>query len=205
MRLGLLPGHVPLYFTLEFLPAQRVCLVELYEKEGKKKEAAWICAMALAAPGKDDETDTRPRLGAAQTRLGLPEESYTVNAKTYRKPPVSGGEALSEIRTTKIPLPAGNANLAQKNATFALMFENGKKEVGVKFVSGAAELKEVGKGLATAKYQVAFPDERPTRLVRMGLLTCSRYTRDCTLVLFPMRVFQGCFENERFLSGIFQA
>jgi tetratricopeptide (TPR) repeat protein len=168
-------------------------LLELYEKEGKKKEAARICAMALAAPGKDDETDTRQRLAAAQTRLGVPEESYTVSAKPYPRPPVSGAEALSEIRTTKIPLPTGTAHLDQKNATFALVFENGKKEVGVRFVSGAAELKEVGKGLATAKYQVAFPDERPTRLVRMGLLTCSRYTKECTFVLFPMESVPGVF------------
>src|SRR5262249_10559283 len=103
-------------------------LTELYEKEGKKKEAARICVMALAAPGKDDEMDTGQRLAAAQTRLGAPEESYTVNAKTYRKPPVSGAEALSEIRMTKFPLPAGTVNLDQKNATFALAFENGKKE-----------------------------------------------------------------------------
>ena len=73
------------------------------------------------------------------------------------------------------------------------MFENGKKEVGVRFISGAAELKDVAKGLATAKYQVAFPDERPTRLVRMGLLTCSKYTKDCTFVLFPMESVPGAF------------
>jgi tetratricopeptide (TPR) repeat protein len=168
-------------------------LMELYEKEGKKKDAARICAMALAAPGKDDETDTRQGLAAAQTRLGVPEESYTVSAKAVRRPPVGGAEALSEIRTTKLPLPAGNANVDQKNATFALVFENGKKEVGVRFVSGAAELKEVEKGLATAKYQVAFPDERPTRLFRMGLLSCSRYTKECTFVLLPMESTPGIF------------
>lgn len=168
-------------------------LVDLYEKEGKKKEAAGICAMALAAPGKDDEADTRARLAAAQKRLGVSEESYTVSAKTYRRPPVSGAEALSEIRMTKIPLPAGITNVDQKNATFALVFENGKKEVGVRFESGAAELKEIGKALATAKYQVAFPDERPTRLFRTGLLTCSRYTKDCTFVLFPMESIPGMY------------
>lgn len=168
-------------------------LVDLYEKEGKKKEAAWICAMALAAPGKDDEADTRPRLAAAQKRLGVPEESYTVSAKTYRRPLVSGAEALSEIRMTKIPLPAGITNVDQKNATFALVFENGKKEVGVRFEGGAVELKEVGKALAIAKYQVAFPNERPTRLFRTGLLTCSRYTKDCTFVLFPMEGMPGMF------------
>ena len=168
-------------------------LVDLYEKEGKKKEAAWICAMALAAPGKDDEADTRQRLAAAQARLGVPKESHAVSTKAYRRPPVSGAEALSEIRMTKIPMPAGNTNVDQKNATFALVFENGKKEVGVRFVSGAPELKEAGKGLATAKYQIAFPDERPTRLLRMGLLTCSRYTKDCTFVLFPMESMPGMF------------
>jgi len=168
-------------------------LTELYEKEGKKKEAALICAMALEAPGKDDEMDIRQRLAAAQARLGLPQQSYTVNAKNYQKPPVSGGEALSEMRATKIPLPAGNVNLDQKNATFALVFENGKKEVGVRFVSGAEELKEVGKALATAKYQVAFPDERPTRLLRMGMLSCSRYTKECTFVVLPMESMPGMF------------
>ena len=170
-----------------------VHLLELYEKQGKKKEAARICAMALAAPGKDDETYTRQRLAAAKARLGVTEESYTVSAKGYRRPPVSGAEALSEIRSTKIPVPIGNSNLDQKNATFALVFENGKKEVGVRFVSGAAELKELRKALTTAKYQIAFPDERPTRLLRMGLLSCSRYTKECTFALLPMESMPGAF------------
>jgi hypothetical protein len=167
----------------------------LYEKEGKKKEAARICAMALAAPGKDDETDTR-RLAAAETRLGVSEESYTLGAKEYRRPPVSGAEALSEIRTTK---PAGNANLDQKNATFALVFENGKKEVDVSFVSGAAELKDVGKGLATAKYQVSFRTSGRRGCFAWSCWVARDTQKSALLCCFRWRVSQGFFENESIL------
>jgi len=167
-------------------------LVELYEKVGKKNEARTICNMALDAPGKDDEPETRKLLQSAQYRLGVMQQRYTVNAKDY-KHPIAGGVALSDLRMTKLPMPAANMNADGKNATFALAFENGHKEVQVKFISGAEELKEIGNGLATAKYQVSFPDDRPTRILRQGLMSCSKYTKECTIVLFPMENTPGMF------------
>jgi len=131
--------------------------MELYEKEGKRKRRADLCDDA-GGSGQRHETDTQQSW--RQRKRGWEYRgSYTVSAKAYEDHSSWRRGAFGD-RTTKLPLPAGNANVDQKNATFALVFENGKKEVGVRFVSGAAELKEVGKGLATAKYQVAFPDER---------------------------------------------
>jgi transglutaminase-like putative cysteine protease/tetratricopeptide (TPR) repeat protein len=165
-------------------------LIELYEKQGNKKEATRICAMALAAPGKDDEPDTRKKLTAAQERLGVP-KTYTVNAKEYQP---SGAMALTDLRAVKIPLPPGYTG-DQKSATFGLAVENGRKDAEIKFVSGAAELKAAAKGLATVKYQIAFPDDHPTRILRQGLLSCSRYTKECTFVMFPLYNTPGMFEG----------
>ena len=76
-------------------------LVEIYEKLGKKQNAAHICRLALAAPGKDDEPDLRSKLDTAQTRLGISTSvSLVVNAKSY-KPFSSGGIELSEMRSVK--------------------------------------------------------------------------------------------------------
>lgn len=62
------------------------------------------------------------------------------------------------------------------------------------FVSEATELKELAKGLGAAKYQMALPDERPVRIIRQGLVSSSKYTKEYTFVLFPLENMPGMFE-----------
>lgn len=160
-------------------------LAEVYEREGKKQQATRICRMALAAPGIEDNPGTQEKLEAALRRFGGAEvESVATNRKSF---PLlsSGGIELSELRAVKVPLQA-ELRRESKSATFAIAIENGQKTVQAKFVTGANELRPAAKALATANYRQPFPDETPARILRMGLLSCSKYMKECTLVLLPL-------------------
>jgi hypothetical protein len=37
--------------------------------------------------------------------------------------------------------------------------------------------------LRTAKYQVSFPDDKPAKILRRGILSCSKATGECAFVL----------------------
>jgi len=52
----------------------------------------------------------------------------------------------------------------------------------VKFIKGSDELKSAGEKLKLAKFNSAFPDDGPTRLVRRGILGCYSYT-GCSFIL----------------------
>jgi tetratricopeptide (TPR) repeat protein len=165
-------------------------LMEIYEKLGKNKEAARVCRMAQAAYGKDDEPDTRDKLRAAQDRLGVSKsDSMVVNAKAY-KPFSSGGIELSKMRSVKIPFPEELPS-ESKSATFAIVITNGQKTAQAKFVEGADELRPAIKTMATAKYPQTFPDETPAKLILQGLLSCSKFSKGCILVFFPMDTLAG--------------
>jgi tetratricopeptide (TPR) repeat protein len=160
-------------------------LIEIYEKLGKQQDAARICHMALAAYGKDDDPDTRNKLQAAEDRLGVSKsDSVTLNAKAY-KPTAYGGVELSEMRSVKISFPA-ELPAQSKSATFAITIVNGQKTALVKFIEGDEGLRPAVKTLVTAKYPQAFPDNTPVKLVLQGLLSCSKFSKGCMLVFFPM-------------------
>jgi tetratricopeptide (TPR) repeat protein len=160
-------------------------LIEVYEKLGKKQEAARVCHMAQEAYGKDDEPDTRDKLHAAQDRLGLSKsDSNVVSAKAY-KPPAFAGLALSEMRSVTVSFP-GELPALSRSATFAITITNGQKTVEAKFIEGSDELRPAIRTLATAKYPESFPDDTPAKLTLQGLLNCSKFSKGCTLVFFPL-------------------
>ena len=57
------------------------------------------------------------------------------------------------------------------------------KQEGVKFISGAEELKEATNALTSADFKISFPDERATRLLRRGILMCPEGPSECSFVL----------------------
>ena len=159
-------------------------LVEIYEKQGKKQEAARISGMAMAAPGKEDDADTTEKLEAAQKRLvGGKVETMTINGKTVPRPG-PGGMELSELRSVKVPRQF-ELHGEVRTATLAIAIENGQKTPQIRFVDGDEKLRPVIKALTGAKFHQPFPDDAPTRIIRQGFVSCSRYTNDCTFVFFP--------------------
>ncbi len=140
-------------------------LGQLYEQQHKRVAALNTYALALAA--NDKMRDTRQRL----IRLlgGSANVERTIN---YAR------SDLSKMRSTHLRRIVGGS----ASAEFFLLFSPGPKIEEVKFVSGREELKSAEKALRSTKFDVPFPDDAPTRLVRRGMLVCSTVT-GCDFVL----------------------
>src|SRR5439155_20568496 len=160
-------------------------LGQLYEKEHKNQQAIRMYRLALAAAsawqGKFDMEETRSRL----SHLGGSATGGPFNS------PV-GGEELSRLRTVKLPrIVPGSAS-----AELMLLFGQGSKLDGVKFVSGSDKLKSADKLLNATKFDMPFPDDGPTRVVRRAILGC--YSAwGCSLVFMPADNFSPI--NLRFI------
>jgi tetratricopeptide (TPR) repeat protein len=147
-------------------------LGQVYEKQNKREAAVQTYRLALAASsstsGQGASLDEiRKRL----TRLGADSAKPLYGA-------YPGGDVLGRARTFKLRrLIPGTGN-----AEVFLLLGPGSKVEDVKFISGSDKLKSAAKSLSSVSINQPFPDDRPTRLVRRGLLGCYSIT-GCSLVL----------------------
>jgi tetratricopeptide (TPR) repeat protein/transglutaminase-like putative cysteine protease len=143
-------------------------LGQAYEKESKIHEAAVAYARALSMTGNPPE-ETRARWNAVR-----PGGKHQAG-----EDPNPG--SLQDLRTIKV------GRLAKKHVTaeFFLLFASGSKPVGVKFINGSEELRDSGKTLAAAKFDVPFPDPGPVQILRRGILDCEPELPNCLFVLIP--------------------
>ena len=109
----------------------------------------------------------------------------------YRR---DGGQATDR---TSLPLPASNrsdkvADSRPRDGVTPSVHRQirdqaapgaGTTVEAVKFISGDDSLKGFVEPLRTAKYDVTFPDNSPTKILRRGVLGCSTTTGDCSFVL----------------------
>jgi hypothetical protein len=89
----------------------------------------------------------------------------------------AGGGELSNMRTTKVV-----RIVSSSTAEFFILFGPGAKIEDIKFISGSDSLKSAGKVLSSTHFNLEFPDEGPTRLLRRGVLGCYQYS-GCSIVL----------------------
>jgi tetratricopeptide (TPR) repeat protein len=138
-------------------------LGQVYEQQHKKEQAIHVYRLVLAAsrtPGQMKETQTRlEKLGGA--KIGR------------------FGDELSQLRTLKLQSMKSDSGSAE----FFLLFGSGAKVEEVKFISGSEKLKSAEKDLSAATFNVQFPDDGPTRLLRRGILSCSSVS-GCSFVLY---------------------
>ena len=82
-------------------------------------------------------------------------------------------EAIIRERTFKLPRFLPGTESAE---FFVLLGSDGKSKTfkveDVKFISGSDKMKLQGKQLKSINFNVAAPDEIPTRFVRRGILGC---------------------------------
>jgi hypothetical protein len=52
-----------------------------------------------------------------------------------------------------------------------------------KFISGEEKLKPLTENLRSAKVDFSFPDDVPTKILRRGVLSCSKNTGECEFVM----------------------
>jgi tetratricopeptide (TPR) repeat protein/transglutaminase-like putative cysteine protease len=150
-------------------------LGQVLEKEGKRHEAAVAYSRALSASHPPD--GTRAKLDALR-----PEGKYQAGEGVN---PL----ALQDLRTTKL------GKLAKKHvsAEFFILFAPGPKVVGVKFISGAEELRDAGKILSAVKFDVPFPTEGSAQILRRGILDCEPELPGCLFVFIPPDSVQSLY------------
>jgi tetratricopeptide (TPR) repeat protein len=143
-------------------------LGQIYEKRGKKEDAARLYALAMSA--RRPELETRNRLAA----LAGGEDKVDAVVGKYR-------DQLPQERTIKLSNPAK----IDGKADFFVLLSQGRdaaaKVEGVAFMSGDEKLKGYTDALRTARYGQNFPDETPLKILRRGTLSCK--ADDCTFLL----------------------
>ncbi|MDP9054138.1 MAG: hypothetical protein M3N93_07515 [Acidobacteriota bacterium] len=144
-------------------------LADVYEKEGKRDQTVETLRLAVASDNRNRHALDR------LTALGAPQE-----ALVRGKPFVAYSEKLGRLRTTDVPsLPVQHGS-----AEFFLLFSRENAVEDTLFISGDVTLRDAGKNLSKTRFDVAFPDEGPERIVRRGILSCSKYTSpSCRMTL----------------------
>jgi tetratricopeptide (TPR) repeat protein len=144
-------------------------LAQIYEKRGRKDEAINTYAMALS--GIRPTLETRGRLAA----LVGGEGKVPVAIEQHRM-------ALQATRTLKLE------RIAQASGTaefFVVLTSSsaGSRIEAAKFISGEEKLKPLAENLRSAKIDFAFPDDVPTKILRRGILSCSKDNGECEFVM----------------------
>ncbi|MGH9343985.1 MAG: hypothetical protein ACRD19_09520, partial [Terriglobia bacterium] len=145
-------------------------LGQVYENQGRKQEALHM--YALAAAGLDMTAGkTDPNL----VRL-IPDKSKREAAVTRTREEVM---RLRQVRLGKVSSFAGSAD-------FWVLFSPGGKIDGVKFASGADQLRPAAKAIALARFKVPLPDDAPTKILRRGVLVCEGEGLGCDFTLLDI-------------------
>jgi tetratricopeptide (TPR) repeat protein len=176
-------------------------LGEIYEKQGKSKEAAHLYQLALAA-----QSTPQFRVTQAATQLSSPAER-SLDSKAYKeqhdrilsryekltgkKPSVetrrlSNGEwtktpaqELSEMRSIKLGKQAHLSGTAE----FWIVFAMGEIE-SVQYVSGEEALEPLTEKLKAAHYPLGFPAGSKAKILRRAEVSCTP-TAGCIAALVP--------------------
>ena len=144
-------------------------LGQIYEKRGEKEKA--IHTYALALSGLRPIPETRGRLGSL---LGG-EDKVTAAVAKYH-------DELQEMRTTRLkdrPPSTGSAEY------FVLLgaAKSGVSVEGAKFVSGEEKLHTLDDSLHHLTFELSFPDDTPTKILRRGVLSCPPAGGNCVFVV----------------------
>jgi len=144
-------------------------LGQIYERRGKREEAARLYALAMSA--SRPEPETRNRLAAQAGG----QDKVDAMVEKYR------GQAQHE-RSIKL----GNTAKLDGKADFFVLLSAGQNTAArvedVAFVSGDEKLKTASDALRNARYSQEFPDETPVKILRRGSLSCTAKD-DCTFLL----------------------
>jgi Tfp pilus assembly protein PilF len=153
-------------------------LGEVYERESKKQAAVHMYKIALQLYKSGIRNDSEVvKIETRMERL-TPRQSVT---ERY-----NFGEISEEVnRTRTVRLPRSVANDA--DAQFFLIFErdpdtSSAKVQAVKFISGSEELRSADKAITAARFDLTFPDDGPTRLLRRAILSCYK-SAGCSITL----------------------
>ncbi len=143
-------------------------LGQIYEKVGKKQDAANIYALAEASghlPDPEGRTDMEKRVAALKSQ-GI--------RVTYSDP----GRQLGEQRSIYI----ANSTPKYASAEFFVELSPGKTE-SIAYIRGDESLKTAGENLQKASFRVPFPKDSQAKLIRRGILVCPEGSEKCQFTL----------------------
>jgi tetratricopeptide (TPR) repeat protein len=148
-------------------------LGQILEKRGKNAEAVKIYALASAADR------LYPEARESLARLGGKEkvDSYLNKAQ----------QELFEMRTIKLPSPLKNEKESATAEFYVVLTPGatqGPQVADVKFIRGNQKLEQMATALKSARYNLSFPNENSTRLIRRGTLTCKPGDGECSFVMY---------------------
>lgn len=162
-------------------------LAQIYEKEGKTKEAIHQYDLALSArfnvPSFQPLPHSAEASHALQRYVALTGKKPT--DETHRLPngkwSLSAADELNQMREIKL----GATNGVTGSAQFTLVLDpSGVKSAH--YVGGDLALKDQAERLVKAHIPMEFPDENPTKIVRTVLVSCHTY-EGCNAVLTPLQ------------------
>ncbi len=151
-------------------------LGQVYEKLGQKQQAARAYAMALNALGPNGDSKFRNRMSSNIASLSAGGATVTKDASSE----------LSSLRTYRVPNFTDWGG-GYKSAEFGIAFTKGPTVQTVWYRSGAEELKDGADDVSELKFKVLFPDDGPTRIVRLAILSCSEVSKGCMLAFLPVQ------------------
>jgi tetratricopeptide (TPR) repeat protein len=144
-------------------------LAQIYQKRGRKDDAVRTYAMALS--GLRPTLETRGRLAplvGGDGKVNSAVEQHKLDLQTLRT-----------VKMGKIAPVSGTADffvvLASSRA--------GAMVEAVKFISGEEKLKPLTETLKSAKFDFTFPDDVPTKILRRGILSCTKNSGECEFVM----------------------
>jgi tetratricopeptide (TPR) repeat protein len=151
-------------------------LGQVYEKLGKRRQAARAYRLALQVIGRNGDPQMRDRLQSSVASL-----TGGTNSSSVVKDP---GAELSEERTYKLP-QIRDWGGGYKSAEFVIALTKEPGVADTKFLSGAQELRSASAALGALKSGFPFPDDSHARVVRRGVLSCSEVSKGCVFVFYP--------------------
>jgi len=143
-------------------------LATVYEKQGRKAESGRVLALSKAAAEVESPTPN-PQLRRRDGSFAL---SHTGVSNAV-------GE-LSQMRRFKL----GKLYAKPGSAEFWLLFANGSRLEQTKFISGDQDFRQLGGALRSVRFNILFPDEHPTRILRRGVLVCEGMNLGCDFTVY---------------------
>ena len=150
-------------------------LAQNYEMLGRKEEALKTYRLVL---------ETLPSAGDSQYREKISTKITSLSGNS----PTRKEFGLSELRSYRVP-EFKNWGGGYKSANFTITFTKGPTVQSVQFRDGAEELREASDALSELKFHITFPDDGPTRIVRLGILSCSAAAKGCTFAFIPVQQY----------------
>lgn len=164
-------------------------LGEIYEKEGRTKEAAHTYELAIAAfglnpypaPGLPSANQKqKSEISARYQKLtGTQPSPYAIRRLPNGQWPKGIGEQLSDIRSVNL----GKQGSLTGSAEFKIVFAPGRIE-SVDFLSGQEEIGRLIDKVKAAHFQLEFPAGSHAKILERAMVSCFSLS-GCMAVLMP--------------------